>query len=461
MADVVEEKRHAVLGGSAAPTFMRCPGSVHLQSFHPNKSSKYADWGTAAHELADICMKTNADAEEHLNRVFEVSGERYTVDMEMADCVNEYVSYIHSFLDPENDIILSEEEVDIQFITGEAEAVSTSDVIGLTDGGETLVVADLKTGKGVKVDAFDSRNPDKARPASYDPETCIPNWQMVMYGGASLEKYKLIFDGVKRVKMIIIQPRLNWVDVLEVSAEHLRELVDQLSTGAGVAMLDEGQTLVPGEKQCKFCNAKATCPAVKGMVVGYVTGKVTAPSSASAFANVGAETSLPKQIAAEVAQPHDAAEVAEAYRALKLIEDWIKAVRERARELADEGNLPGHKLVLGREGDRKWANDDVALEELTRGGRLKVAEATTAKVISPTQAEKLFKDRPKIWAKIVGTKVGDDQTPIITRSKPSPQIALESDPRPAYQIATEASTFEAVVQSSSENEEAITSSLFD
>lgn len=456
MTDILEEKPHAVLGGSAAPTYMRCPGSVHLQSFFPKSSSKYADWGTAAHELADICLKTGTDAEEHLNRVFVVNGDHYTVDMEMADCVNTYVSHVHSFLDPETDIIMSEEQVDIQFITGEQDAVSTSDVIGLTADGKTLVVCDLKGGKGVKVDAFDSRNPDKVRPATYDPETCVPNWQMVMYGGASLEKYKLMFDAVERVKMVIIQPRINWVDVLDVTVEHLQELVDQLSVGSGIAMNDEGQTLVPGEKQCKFCRAKSTCPALTASVVGAVASRKVSVSEASAFA------SLPKAISAEIVKPDDGEALSQAYKSLALIEDWAKSVKSEVKERLEDGRgVPGFKLVQGKQGDRKWADEDVALAELTKSGRLKVAEATTAKVISPTQAEKVLKDRPKIWSKIVGTEVNGG--PIITRAPGAPQIAPESDPRPAIQIASTAETFSAIVQSTEGAlpEAVTTSSLFD
>jgi len=89
--------------------------------------------------------------------------------------------------------------------------------------------------------------------------------------------------------------------------------------------------------------------------------------------------------------------------------------------------------VLGQQGDRKWKDDEEALKALTVRGRLKVEEATTRKVKSPTQAEKLLKDRPAIWSKIA---------PLITRSDAKPIIVPADDPREEYTVASTADVFE-------------------
>ena len=69
---------------------------------------------------------------------------------------------------------------------------------------------------------------------------------------------------------------------------------------------------------------------------------------------------------------------------------------------------------------------------MTKGGRLKADEAYEKKPISPSKAEKLLKDRPKIWSKIA---------PLITQDNGKPSVAPESDPRPAIQIASAVEDF--------------------
>jgi hypothetical protein len=165
-------------------------------------------------------------------------------------------------------------------------------------------------------------------------------------------------------------------------------------------------------------------------------------SDASAFASLDNEYSLPKRLAASAnGKPEDGETLSQALRSLSLVKSWMDGViEERDRRMNEGLGVPGFKWVLGDLGDRKWADDDEALKALTVRGRLKVEEATTKKVKSPTQAEKLLKSRPEIWGKIVQTKVGGG--PMITRADRKPIIVPDSDPREEYQIASTADTFE-------------------
>lgn len=437
----IEEKKHAVLGMSGADRWAVCPGSVKQESYYPNKSSKYADWGTAAHELADICLKSGEDAEEHLNRTFFVNGDPYQVDMEMADCVNTYIAYVGQYIDTDaGDILLSEEIVPIQHITGEEGAEGTSDVIGIVRDGRRMVIIDLKTGQGVKVDAYSAIDPEAVRPDKYDPKTCTPNRQMTGYAGGALRKYEMIYDGIEEVEIVVVQPRLHWVDSIVMTMDDFNARIDALSVAAGIATIDEGQTLVPGEKQCKFCRAKGTCTALRAAALEpVVRGNV---SDASSFAHLDDEVSLPKRLSAAAnGKPDDPEVLAQSLRSLAIVKLWIDGViEERDRRMNEGPGVPGFKWVLGDRGDRKWADEDAALKALTVRGRLKVEEATTRKVKSPTQAEKLLKKRPEIWGKIVQTKVNGG--PIIVRAERKPIIVPESDPREEYQIASTADVFE-------------------
>ncbi len=240
----IEEKKHAILGPSGADRWAVCYGSVKAESYYPNKSSKYADWGTAAHELADICLTSGEDAEEHIGRTFFVSGNPYQVDMEMAECVNDYIAYVGQYVDVSaGDILLSEEMVPIQHITGEQDAEGTSDVIGITRDGRRMVIIDLKTGQGVKVDAYSVNNSDAPASGKYDPKTCTPNRQLTMYAGGALRKYGMVYDGIEEIEIVVVQPRLHWVDSLVMDMADFNQRIEDLSTAAGLATIDDGQTL--------------------------------------------------------------------------------------------------------------------------------------------------------------------------------------------------------------------------
>ena len=47
---------HAKLSASGAERWLTCPGSIKAEESIPDKSSKFAMEGTAAHELAELCL---------------------------------------------------------------------------------------------------------------------------------------------------------------------------------------------------------------------------------------------------------------------------------------------------------------------------------------------------------------------------------------------------------------------
>lgn len=415
----VTEKKHAVLGPSGWHRWGTCPGSVELEKLFPNRGSNYARWGTAAHELADICLSTGDDAEAHIGRTFEVEGHSIDVDMAMADCVNSYVSYVGTYLDREaGDIIMPEQQVPLTHITGEPDAEGTSDVVGFrkrTDGRYTIVIVDLKTGQGVPVFAKD-KNGD-------------PNGQLGMYALGALRKFGALYD-IADAQLVIIQPPLNIVDDITVDIDWLRAFEEQVSIAAGRTRIGNAE-LVPGEKQCKFCRAKSTCPALGAAVMSTVTN-----STPSDFRNL--DDTLPKRISAEIVKPDDGPQLAAAMRSIALIEEWCKGVRaEVERRLFDNLPVPGYKLVQGKAGNRKWDDEAKALDLMKKAPKLKIDDVAPRSVVSVTVAEKLFKGDEKRWSKIVAG-AGISQAP----GKPS--VAPESDPRPEYQVVSTAESFAAL-----------------
>lgn len=429
-ATEVAEKAHAVLGPSSAKRWSSCPGSVVLCEGRADSAGYHAKWGTAAHELAAIMLEPwsgeeltadliqgvfDLNAESYLGRVFTVEGEDFEVDGDMATCVNDYINYLTTLIDP-GDILLVEQELPIEHITGEKGATGTGDAVIIKTAAKQIVAADLKTGRGVTVYAED-------------------NPQCTMYTDGAIYAYEPLygpFDGWERVNAII-QPRIEHYDVEYVSeVKHLSRIgalqfAAERVDGARVAAVlcdplsDEGwigEYLDPGPAQCKFCDAKAICPALRGEVSGALSS--TAPADRDDFPDL----SLPKQAAAATPSENtDAGALSEALRAADLVEAWLKAVREEGFRRAMAGDdVPGFKLVMGKRGNRAWTDADAA-EETMKTARLKVDEMYDRKLISVTTAEKLLKGRPKVWGKLAG---------LIGQSEGKPSLAPESDPRPRY-----------------------------
>ncbi len=417
----VKEKAHAVLSPSGAAKWTACPGSIVLEDGLPNESSPHSRWGTAAHELAQLCLWDDIveeayaeplDAEGFVDRVFVVEGHEIKVDMEMADCVNTYCSYVHSYGDlAAGDKLYVEVEVPLEGITGEKDATGTSDAIWHRADGE-IVVIDLKGGSGVMVDADD-------------------NLQLAMYGLGAV-----IFLGFNptRVRGVIVQPRKNNISEFVWEPADMNLVLDELRAGSAAVRKVHGKGelekyLNPGEKQCRWCRAKATCPALRNEVVDVVTGSAAQPDD---FADLDA---LPKVLSANITAPADldAIALAASMRAAPLIETWLNAVRaEVDRRLMAGETVPGFKVVAGRAGSRAWG-DAAEAEAAMKASRLKIDEMYEQKLISPTRAEKLLaKAKPKVWKKLEA---------LITRADGKPSVAPESDPRPAYTVAAEADDF--------------------
>jgi hypothetical protein len=393
----------------------------------PGTSSRYAREGTAAHQLLQDCLEGGFDAEDLLGREYNVEGEIFIVDMDMADAVNTAIAWIRQEIGPD-DILMVESGVPIAQLTGETDAEGSADIIGICNGGKTLKVMDYKHGQGVQVYA--------------STKVGQPNGQMGMYGLGALFMLAPIYEDIKTVELFVLQPRMDWFDKFELSVEELMAFGDKVTEAAGrvelnrqVALEGNDLDLVPGEKQCKFCNAKSFCPALRN--------EVSTAMATVSEANDFDDLTLPKKAASLHVGEHNTPEqLAEAMRAAPLIEDFIKAIRaEVERRLLAGEAVPGFKIVRGKAGNRQWADEKVAEAQLKK--RLKADQAYTKKLVTPTQAEKLFKKQPKVWAKIA---------PLITQSEGGPSVAPADDPRPVLQIASQPEDFQDLTASTAQIE---------
>lgn len=408
---------HARLSPSGAKRWMQCPASVTMEVGLPEWDTAYADDGTASHELAKWCLTEDKDAAAFLGRVIEVKGvergeptiREFEVDEERAENVQIYVDLVRDYAKLGE--LLVEQRLPIGHITGEDGAEGTGDAVVLTRDDEIIVV-DLKYGRGVAVSAES-------------------NHQGMLYALGALERYGMLGD-FKRVRIVISQPRINpapseWactVDELQAFAKEAADAAQLCRMAAEFKANWYGKAesgyYGPSDDACRFCKAKANCPALAKKVqtdVGADFEDLTALDTPS----VEAATSVVDLV------PEDPETLAAKMQAIDVIEDWCKAVRaEVERRLLGGKQVPGYKLVQGKRGARAWS-DATAVEELLRKTfRLTIEEAYNLKLISPTQAEKVLKDSPKRWAKAQA---------LVTQSEGKPSVAPDSDKRPALVLA--------------------------
>jgi hypothetical protein len=332
---------------------------------------------------------------------FDDHGEEvsWRVTQDMADYVDDYVRLVRELA--QGKMLLVERRVPISHLTGETGATGTSDVVIVDTTGRNLTVVDLKYGMGVRVEA--QENP-----------------QLMMYALGALHDYDVLGD-FETVSMYIHMPRLNFVSEYHLSVPELLSAGEDIRRGAELCREAEeaeeedlAEFLEPGEKQCRFCKAKATCRALRADMTDVVGGE--AACTIDEFAEF-----LPEIVDSQTGDNY----LPIAMSKVALVEDWCKAVRaEVERRLFAGQKVDGYKLVEGKRGNRKWENE-AEVEALLKSFRMRQDEMYDLSLISPTKAEKVFKQNPKRWAKV---------TDLITQSVGKPSVALATDKRPEMVI---------------------------
>jgi len=246
--------------------------------------------------------------------------------------------------------------------------------------GSTLHICDLKYGMGVRVDA--EENP-----------------QGMLYALGAYLLTELVYD-IDRVQIHIIQPRIDHISQWEISIPDLLRWAEWVKQRAEETLAADAPR-VPGEKQCRFCKAKASCAALK---------KLTEDIIMSDFDD------LDNQPKADTLTDDQMRKVLDAK---PLVEAWLSAVETLVKDRLTRGEtFPGYKMVEGKS-NRKWADDSLAAESLIY--LIGVDAAYTQKLISPAQAEK-----------VLGKKRAGEIAGLITKPIGAPTLAPESDKRRAH-----------------------------
>lgn len=424
----MSEAAHSYWSASKFESLMLCPGKIVLEEGAPDNTNEYAAEGTAAHQVLTWALQEERPAAAYIGRVIYLDArgkvcERdceaaftFVVDEDMAAHVQTCVDYC---LDLKGDDGALFADIRVNYSSyldvEEHTAWGTADVI-IARGNEIIVV-DFKYGRGVEVDA--EKNP-----------------QMSLYGLGALQGYNGLVADFEHVRLAISQPRVKSApSEWDCSVEELETWGRSTARSAVVSCklaaefknetpvepeLWEQTYLRPAEKACKFCKAKATCPALRAEVADIAFDRQ--PASPDEFADM-----TPLSVG-DAGLHADVEWVAAALTRVDLIEDWCKSIRAEAeRRLLAGAPVPGYKLVQGKRGARQWTDAKVA-EETLKTMRVKLEDMYDFKLISPTTADKLAKAGtigPRQWPKLQG---------LITQSEGKPHVAPVSDSRPALVV---------------------------
>ena len=179
---------HAKLSASGSARWLNCTGSVKAEQSFKDSSSPAAEYGTCAHELADIVLSTGKDIDSFLGQTLN-DAPRVKVDQEMIDNVQGYVNYVQSFGGEQ----FYEMRLDYSHLV--PNGFGTSDAVVIVDN--VIHVIDLKMGKGVVVDAEN-------------------NTQGMLYALGAVEEYGYLYD-FDKVVIHIYQPRVSNFSTWELS----------------------------------------------------------------------------------------------------------------------------------------------------------------------------------------------------------------------------------------------------
>jgi len=334
---------HSVLGASSSHRWMHCPASVEMAKKAPkSKGSAFAMEGTAAHELAEMCLLEKKKADHfkgHKIKGFEVNDE-------MIEAVNLYYDTIRK----ENKGVTIEVEKRFNLGWLYPGMFGTNDACTFKKG--LLRVYDYKHGAGIAVDADD-------------------NSQLVYYAiGASYDyKKKKWRDDIKEIEMVIIQPRAyhfkgpirRW----RITFQELKEWAKKIVISAKMTNWAE-PPMFAGD-HCGFCPAAGMCPQLHDN------------------AQVAAKTDFQDKIADPKLLTKE--QIVDVVNAAKMIRGFLKSCEDLAfNEIMEGKKMPGLKMIRGR-GSRRWEDES----EVIKFAETKTSEELfDVKLKSPAKLEKLI-----------------------------------------------------------------------
>jgi hypothetical protein len=412
MTEAHGTRSHATWSASSTAANWTCSGRIAMLTMaSAEKESEHAARGTAAHECAEMALRTGADAISFLGSTVKTKAHEIVLDEELTSSAQAHVDYVKAqgFSD-----IMLERKLSLASLNPPFDAGGTCDVIGLLP--QMIEVVDLKNGMTV-VEVNENK-----QTRTY--ALC-----------ALLDLAPEIVAGVDRIKVTIVQPRaphddgrirseefhvvdlLDWASSLLARMNLSKQALDEFEKISGDRALFDAwaeKWLTTGN--CGFCPAAGYCPALKKDALKIIDAKAQ-----QWFEEVD-DTALvvlpePKLIAP--------AELGRYLDGLEALEGWIKSLRSYAHALAENGTaIPGWQLAESI-GNRKWVDEAAATTELFVRLKLTKEQVFVEKLKSPAQIEKVLgaKRKDEIKNLVVRPVTG---TNLVASAKTTRPAALSS-----------------------------------
>lgn len=357
------ERAHSRVGASSSKRWLACPGSVALSAALPEApTNEYQAEGTAAHNLAEMCLRLGDEPSSFLGELLHVEKFVFTVDAEMVAAVAVYLDHVRGWIKGmPGCTIFIERRLTLSKKLG---MFGTADILIVDSYGTFAVLVDYKHGAGVAVEVVSASG-------EFD------NSQLAYYGSAA----KVEFPNLKKIRVDIAQPRcphedgpIRGDDLIE---RELDQWTERLIVGAEEAKKPDAPRRAGAH--CRWCPALARCPTAHDH---------TQEQAMIDFEPVGEPKAAAKR-AAELLKP---AELTQVLNARPFLSAYVKAVESEAHRLLSEDldSVPDWKRVRGT-GNRRWTSWSEAQRYLTGYGLSAESLLVPGSPISPAAAEKLLK----------------------------------------------------------------------
>jgi uncharacterized protein DUF2800 len=133
------DREHSELGASISERWMNCPASVRLVRGQPNPSSPAAQRGTAAHEVAHMCLLNGQDAVKYVGRTVN----DIEIDEQIAEGVQAYLDDCRACPATETHY---EVRFNLESLGPPSPMYGTADFVGYDALEQRLYVKDYKNG---------------------------------------------------------------------------------------------------------------------------------------------------------------------------------------------------------------------------------------------------------------------------------------------------------------------------
>jgi Protein of unknown function (DUF2800) len=396
-AAITELAAHSKLGASSSDRWMTCPGSVRLSRGIHSLASIYAAEGTAAHEIAARCLKTDGQPYDWIGHKLEVEGRTIEVTEEMADAVAEYLRTVRADYAEfeERPQVWTEHKFHLK--TLHEDLYGTADRVHHYAEQRFLRIFDYKHGAGVAVEVDN-------------------NSQLMYYALGALLDLKV---AVEYVELVIVQPRCPHPDGSV--RRHKFMVIDLLDFRAdlldAVARTEAADAPLVAGDHCRWCPAAGLpCPELEAKAQ---------QTARDEFALV--------PVANTDVTTFDAERMARFLAWAPTVEHLIESARQFAYAQAMRGVvIPGWKLVEKR-ATRKWT-DEEQLVEYMKKAEVDPETLYEKKIKSPAQVEKLL--GKKQFAPIAKQ--------FVKKESSGNTLAPESDEREAVRVLTAQEEFVAL-----------------